>query len=58
MRITLQGPAGSYVISQSTDLRQWADIYPVTVGANGTGSVDDAGGPANNRTLFYRARRE
>jgi len=58
MRITLQGPAGGYIISQSTDLRQWVDIYPVTLGADGTGGVDDAGGPANNRTLFYRARRE
>lgn len=58
MRITIQGPAGNYVISQSTDLRQWTDIYPVTVTAAGTGGVDDAGGPANQRTLFYRARRE
>lgn len=58
MRLQIQGPAGSYVISQSTDLRQWTDIYPVNVGNNGAGAVDDAGGPANNRTLFYRARRE
>ena len=58
MRITVRAPAGNYVISQSTDLRQWSDIYPVTVGASGSGTVDDAGGPANHRTLFYRARRE
>jgi len=57
MRLTLSGPSGDYIISMSTDLRQWTDIYPVTIGASGTGFVDDAGGPANNRTLFYRARR-
>ncbi len=58
MRITVQGPAGNYIVSQSSNLREWADIHPVSVGASGTGTVDDAGGPATNRTLFYRARRE
>ncbi|MBL9126182.1 MAG: M4 family metallopeptidase, partial [Verrucomicrobiales bacterium] len=42
MRITVRAPAGNYVISLSTDLRQWSDIYPVTVGASGSGTVDDA----------------
>ncbi|MBI3416782.1 MAG: M4 family metallopeptidase [Verrucomicrobia bacterium] len=57
IRLTVTGAAGNYTIQQSTDLKTWADIYPVTVGAAGTGSVDDSGGPANNRSLFYRARK-
>lgn len=58
MRVTVRGAAGLYTIQQSNDLRTWADIYPLTVDGSGVGFVDDAGGPANNRTLFYRARRE
>ncbi|MGE3311720.1 MAG: M4 family metallopeptidase [Limisphaerales bacterium] len=57
MRITVRGPAGGYVVSQSNDLREWTDIHPVTVDASGAGHVDDVGGPGNERTLFYRARR-
>jgi hypothetical protein len=57
IRLTITAPAGNYIIQQSTNLREWADIYPVTVGANGTGFVDDSGGPANNRHLFYRTKR-
>lgn len=58
MRLTVRGQAGSYIVSQSTNLKVWTDIYPVTVTAAGTGVVDDVGGPANNAVLFYRARRE
>lgn len=57
IRLTITSAAGDYIIQQSTDLRQWTDIYPVTVGAGGTGSVDDSGGPANNSRLFYRAKK-
>ncbi len=58
MRLTLRGTPGSYIISQSTDLRAWSDIYPVTIDASGSASIDDSGGPANHPTLFYRARRD
>lgn len=57
IRLTLSGPAASYTIQQSTDLANWADIFPLTIGATGSGSLDDSGGPANNRRLFYRARK-
>lgn len=57
MRLTVRGAAGDYVVQQSTDLRQWADVHPVAVGAGGEGSVEDSGGPANRPVLFYRARR-
>lgn len=56
VRLVVSGSAGDYVIQQSSNLKQWSDIYPVTIGAGGQGSVDDTGGPANNPTLFYRAR--
>jgi Zn-dependent metalloprotease len=58
VRVTINGPAGNYIIEQSNDLINWADIYPVTVGANGVGSVDDSGGPTHYSSLFYRARKE
>jgi hypothetical protein len=57
MRLTINAPAGDYIIEQSPDLKSWADIYPVTVSAGGSAFVDDPGGPMNLRTLFYRARR-
>lgn len=55
VRLTIAGPPGSYIIQQSADLKTWADIYPVTIDATGTGTINDSGGPANNRILFYRA---
>ncbi len=58
IRLTVKAAAGDYVIQQSTNLKTWADIYPVTVGAGGTGSVDDSGGPANNAYLFYRIQKK
>lgn len=56
VRLGLTGSAGNYTVQQSTDLKRWTDIYPVTIGASGTASIDDSGGPANNPILFYRAR--
>ncbi len=58
VRLVLQGPPGDYVISQSSDLREWDDIYPLTVGPSGEASLDDSGGPLHEAVLFYRARRE
>jgi Zn-dependent metalloprotease len=55
-RITVKGSPGSYILSRSTDLRQWTDLPAVTVGAGGTATSDDPAGPAASRTLFYRAR--
>ncbi|MFO1498769.1 MAG: hypothetical protein U1G07_10310 [Verrucomicrobiota bacterium] len=57
IRPTVTAPAGDYVIQQSTDLKTWVDIYPVTVGASGSAVQDDSGGPANNRNLFYRVKK-
>lgn len=58
MRIVVRGAAGQYVVQHSPDLRTWTNVYPVTVDASGEAFVDDAGGPANERTLFYRVWRE
>jgi bacillolysin len=56
VRLTVSGDPGHYIISMSEDLKTWVDIYPVTVGTSGTGSVDDSGGPLHYSHLFYRAR--
>jgi hypothetical protein len=58
IRLVITGAAGSYIIQQSTDLKTWVDIYPVTIDNQGTGRVDDSGGPMNNSRLFYRVRRD
>lgn len=58
VRITVTGPPGDYIISQTHDLRSWSDIYPVTVGSGGTASIDDSGGPANFPQMFYKVRRD
>lgn len=58
VRITVQGPPGDYIISQSADLKAWSDIYPVTVNDSGSATIDDSGGPANHSILFYRVRRD
>jgi hypothetical protein len=58
LRLTLAGEPGDYVIEQSADLRNWSGIYPITIDASGTGSVEDSGGPANHAVLFYRVRRD
>lgn len=57
LRLTLTGSAGNYVLSRSTDLRQWTDLQSLTLGANGTTTTDDTQGPTTAGTLFYRARR-
>ena len=54
----MSGKPGYYIISMSEDLRTWVDIYPVTIGASGVGTVDDAGGPLYYSHLFYRVRLE
>jgi bacillolysin len=57
MRLTIESTAGDYIIQQTTNFRDWVDIYPVTVGNDGKGSVDDFGGPQNNAILFYRTKK-
>jgi hypothetical protein len=58
VRVTVTGPPGYYYISMSEDLKSWADIYGVIIEptGNGTGYIDDAGGPMHYSHLFYRAR--
>jgi len=57
IRLTVAGPIGTYTIEQSTDLAHWADIFPLTIGGSGSGTIDDKAGPQNDTHLFYRARR-
>jgi bacillolysin len=57
IRLTFTGAAGSYTVQQSTDLKRWTDIYPVTISATGSASLDDSGGPVNYPILFYRVRK-
>ncbi|HEV8540913.1 MAG TPA: M4 family metallopeptidase, partial [Verrucomicrobiae bacterium] len=57
IRLTVAGPVGTYTIEQSTDLAHWADIFPLTIGVSGSGTIDDKAGPQNDTHLFYRARR-
>lgn len=56
LRLSLQGPAGRYIVSQSSNLKDWTDIYPLVIDASGTGRIEDSGGPKNFGTLFYRVR--
>lgn len=57
VRLTLRGQPGEYIISISSDLTEWSDLYPVTIDAGGVGTVDDSGGPMNFPIMFYRVRR-
>jgi hypothetical protein len=57
MRLIVNGPPGDYIIEMSEDLKTWVDIYPLTIDAGGSGSIDDAGGPLHYANLFYRVRR-
>jgi hypothetical protein len=56
-RLTVSGSPGYYIISMSEDLRTWVDIYPVTIDASGSGSINDSTASTNQR-LFFRVRRE
>ena len=57
LRITVNAAAGDYVVEESSSLAGWADAFALTVGADGTGSVDDnRPAPAAGRR-FYRVRR-
>lgn len=58
VRLTVTGAQGYYIIAMSEDLKTWADIHPVTVGAGGSGVVEDSGGPLNYARLFYRVHRD
>ena len=58
VRLTVSGRAGYYIISMTEDFKTWVDIYPVTLEKDGSGSVDDSGGPMNSGRLFYRVYRE
>jgi Zn-dependent metalloprotease len=55
VRLTISAQPGNYIIQLSEDLQMWVDIYPVTVDATGTGSIDDST-PLTNSRLFFRAR--
>jgi hypothetical protein len=41
----------------SEDLKNWVDIYPVTIEASGVASIEDSTGLTSSR-LFFRVRRE
>jgi bacillolysin len=57
VRLTVRGSPGYYIISMTDELQNWLDIYPVTVGASGSGSIDDSTATTNQR-LFFRVRLE
>jgi bacillolysin len=57
VRLNLEAAAGGYIIQMSENLTNWTDIYPVTVGVSGVGTVEDASG-GNMQRLFFRARKE
>jgi hypothetical protein len=57
LRLSVEAPAGGYIIQMSEDVKTWTDIYPVTIGASGVGTVDDSTS-GNKQRLFFRARKE
>lgn len=58
LRLSLQGPPGRYIVSQSQNLKDWTDIFPLVIDASGTGRVEDAGGAGTVGAVFYRVRSE
>lgn len=56
LRLTISAAPGNYAVQQSTDLRVWTDAFFVTVGASGTGIVDDTAG-STQPARFFRVRR-
>ncbi len=58
LRLSLQGPPGRYIVSQSQNLKDWTDIFPLVIDASGTGHVEDAGGAGTVGAEFYRVRSE
>jgi hypothetical protein len=56
VRLSLQAKPGNYVVSRSQNLKDWTEILTLTVGANGSGAIEDVAGPKNFDHLFYRVR--
>ncbi len=57
LRLTLTTAPGTFTVQQSADLRTWLDVQAMTVGADGTGSVDVTGGATTPPARFFRVRR-
>lgn len=57
IRIAVTAPAGNYTVQDSTTLTNWTDAFPLTIGASGTGTLDDSRAPATGGRLYYRVRR-
>jgi Zn-dependent metalloprotease len=56
LRITVTAAPGSYAVEESTNLTQWSNAFTLTVGAAGTGTVDDNRPPPVVGGRFYRVR--
>ena len=56
LRFTLNADPGDYIIQSSQDLRTWTDLFPLTAGPFGQGSVEDTSSLETERLRFFRVR--
>jgi hypothetical protein len=59
IRLTIIAPPGSYTVEDSTNVvsTNWNAAFPLTIGASGTGTIDDSRTPSPAGRLFYRVRK-
>ncbi len=56
LTITVAGPAGNYTLQQSTNLKDWADLQAIAIGAAGSTYFITTGTPNSQQGWYYRVR--
>jgi hypothetical protein len=56
-RMTVTAPVGNYTLQKSSDLKNWTDQMPVTIGASGSANIDATTIARSDTAIFYRVRK-